>query len=623
MSRLTNLTPTTTLGTEDQAIIRQGNIDKRIPLSLAETLSWAKREGYTHLGEHAAGIGFLNPKSFTTYEGRVYFVKEEVTLPYSSGSSDASVDTNLYVGNTSNLSKPSAWWATFKLKAAGAVSRSLYDKVIERGASPEDYGAVGDGITDDTAACKLAMQHKKVIFTGGKTYLISDSLTPISGQHISAYGAIVTTGSNAISLFYHTGSVTNFHMEGGQYMTDPNVGSAFFNSEGPPNYGNGLGFFSFTNIQITNMLYGFKLSNARTGTISGVRCAAKYAVDYTNKSAEVIIKDSWLISTSQQTSTGGYGIRCFSGSDGYPEGLNLVNTLVYRFEKNLRIEDIYEFKSVGNYYDGSGNIDGNQFDISKNNFLVGLNFQGDWISSGHVQFLDATAPVISRTIFSACEFNNQQNGTAIHIGKFHFDISVKDCRFDGRATGTNVGVVCVSNNSNIHIDGCTFDRFVSYAQFKGSGSGNSVRNIPYSQYVGSDPVSYEYPVTISEVAGTTSLLIQDNIVAGTYSAGTDINTAGRMLGCGTYLLLTAAQVTAATGANVVTSITPTGDGIVDIPDGSGWSATYNVQPDGDNRITESLPFTVLKEGVFTVTLSVASGDITLAGSHNAFTLVRV
>ncbi len=108
MSRIINLTPTTTLGTEDQAIIRQGTIDKRISLSLGETLSWAKREGYIHLGEHTSSVTFSTTESFTTYQGRTYFVKDGVSLPYTSAVADASTDSNLQLGVSRNLSKLTA-----------------------------------------------------------------------------------------------------------------------------------------------------------------------------------------------------------------------------------------------------------------------------------------------------------------------------------------------------------------------------------------------------------------------------------------------------------------------------------------------------------------------------------
>ncbi|AUR93504.1 coil containing protein [Vibrio phage 1.187.O._10N.286.49.F1] len=96
MAQIPNLQSTNTLGTDDQAILRQGTIDKRISLNLAGILSWATREGYSHIGEHTTGSQFPDTQSFTTYQGRTYFVNDGVTLPYTSSNNDPSLDTNLY-----------------------------------------------------------------------------------------------------------------------------------------------------------------------------------------------------------------------------------------------------------------------------------------------------------------------------------------------------------------------------------------------------------------------------------------------------------------------------------------------------------------------------------------------
>ena len=96
MAQIPQLNPTTTLGSSDETILRQGTTDKRISLELANTLSWAKREGYTYLGAHVSGIVFSDTESFTTYEGRTYFVNLGVSLPYTSTEVDPSLDTNLH-----------------------------------------------------------------------------------------------------------------------------------------------------------------------------------------------------------------------------------------------------------------------------------------------------------------------------------------------------------------------------------------------------------------------------------------------------------------------------------------------------------------------------------------------
>lgn len=98
MAQIINLQSTSTLGTDDQAIIRQGTIDKRISLELAGTLSWAKRNGFSYLGEHSTGLTFPDTESFSLSQGVPYFVKVGVGLPYDAVGSDPSIDTNLISG---------------------------------------------------------------------------------------------------------------------------------------------------------------------------------------------------------------------------------------------------------------------------------------------------------------------------------------------------------------------------------------------------------------------------------------------------------------------------------------------------------------------------------------------
>ena len=101
--QIPNLPSTSTLSTTDETILRQGSFDKRISLQLAGTLSWASRNGYSFIGEHLNGMIFNNSTSFSTYLDKTYFVKGGVPLPYTSLSSDPSVDTNLYIKGESSI----------------------------------------------------------------------------------------------------------------------------------------------------------------------------------------------------------------------------------------------------------------------------------------------------------------------------------------------------------------------------------------------------------------------------------------------------------------------------------------------------------------------------------------
>lgn len=78
---------------------------------------------------------------------------------------------------------PSAATLPFTQSGTGAVSRSIQSKLRET-VSAEDYGAIGDGVADDTAALQAALNHRGTINLLGKTYKFSSPLTVRAGTSL-------------------------------------------------------------------------------------------------------------------------------------------------------------------------------------------------------------------------------------------------------------------------------------------------------------------------------------------------------------------------------------------------------------------------------------------------------
>jgi len=76
----------------------------------------------------------------------------------------------------------------FKANGTGAVATTMQSKLRES-VSVKDFGAVGDGVTDDTAAIQAAIDtNTKLVFIPEGTYKITSSLRLAFGQNLMGFG---------------------------------------------------------------------------------------------------------------------------------------------------------------------------------------------------------------------------------------------------------------------------------------------------------------------------------------------------------------------------------------------------------------------------------------------------
>lgn len=84
---------------------------------------------------------------------------------------------------------------------AGGVETTVEDKLAQY-VSVKDFGAVGDGVTDDTAALKaaIAASQNRILFLNAGTYAISEPL------YLGTYGSVVGEGPKASKIkLLHSG----------------------------------------------------------------------------------------------------------------------------------------------------------------------------------------------------------------------------------------------------------------------------------------------------------------------------------------------------------------------------------------------------------------------------------
>lgn len=78
--------------------------------------------------------------------------------------------------------------ADFTAPGTGAVTRAMSDKLADA-ISAKDFGAVGDGLTDDTIAIQLALAAHDSVYLPPGTYVVSSTITLDNAQSLIGAGA--------------------------------------------------------------------------------------------------------------------------------------------------------------------------------------------------------------------------------------------------------------------------------------------------------------------------------------------------------------------------------------------------------------------------------------------------
>lgn len=127
---------------------------------------------------------------------------------------DTAFEVVASAGAKGDLSKPSgAGGVGFLQQGTGAVARTVQSKLRDV-VSVKDFGAVGDGVADDTAAIQAALNYGGGLFLPSGNYKISSSLT-MSQRWTALIGTgfgtsiILATGGNYPALIMETDTPTS------------------------------------------------------------------------------------------------------------------------------------------------------------------------------------------------------------------------------------------------------------------------------------------------------------------------------------------------------------------------------------------------------------------------------
>lgn len=117
--------------------------------------------------------------------------------------------------------------AGFLQSGVGAVNRLISVKVQDYGATPEDFGAIGDGVSDDTAALKKWIESNHKYLYLPNLYRVSDALldgsavltSTIDGRTIAGPGALLASSQvKKLLLVSGANNIISLNVDGSNFI---------------------------------------------------------------------------------------------------------------------------------------------------------------------------------------------------------------------------------------------------------------------------------------------------------------------------------------------------------------------------------------------------------------------
>ena len=501
-------------------------------------------------------------------------------------------------GSVSSEIGTSSWPVKFPDKTI-----NLHDLETPVFTTPEEYGAKGDGITDDTVSIQAAINSGKNVYFKRTSYRVTESLVLSNGLKANLGGAVFVT-SMTDPLFVIDRSKNNASgivIDGCGSDVSGTCGY-IFDIKGtdnfaisPANYAKHIIIKNF-DINTGQTVEGFvKMSTAvRNVYISNCYTWCKNGIISDGKAVEIYIDNCNLF-----ISGNGNPIKLSStlGSDRYNEGWMISNCTIDGSGAAVSIQDVFVLQITNCYIGCNFKI---QYPVSTGSTGTGFITVSNTVFYNVID-LGGSGSAWIRTIFTGCEFNNRINGNGVT------DLAIIGCMYTGDQE------TCILFTNNVHrflIDSVKFTgQNTVCINVSGNNSDGVIQNVVCDLATGASGIYWsgtDTYVTLHNITGTASNERFSNTIS------TPITTTASSI-------LTPKIGKGATGLLLlnVHMAEPVGDNdiIITLPSGMTADSALLTYPTNAHFINATIPFKTTATITEAVTIKCSAKTVALTGNN--------
>jgi hypothetical protein len=536
--------------------------------------------------------------------------------------------TSLELGGTGRNDGIDASFAYFT-QAGSTVERTVSEKLAES-VSPGDFGAVGDGVADDSAAFTAALLYSRTLDLSNRSWKLASTITLPAGTVLDMRGANIIAATGATPVFqFLNGSAGLYILHGGGQVTG--TASCFLFAQGTTNTPTSQSHYAsqihleslwINSDTITTALVFDKA--VKSVYINGPNFFTPNGIDASGKCVEVMVSNHIIYGATGAAGTAGVKLRSTGGTTYYNEGWSFVNGTIDNFEISHDVTDCFVYQVTGGYTGAASGGYAFQFQAPSANLCEEIFIDGGAVIGSRIRFATAGAGQAYHATIDAM-FNGVA-GTAVALENNTSNVTIKGKFKNG--TGTAIAVVGTNNNHSINTDvevDSTYTNGVvlngangadCYVDVCGPSSGDIIgagrANIRYGSKVP------QHSVAVVNLLRTVSAA---NLGGGaTYAVGVNIASIAWGFGRGERGFIEVRLPYS--GANAATQNVQIGvpTGMV-LDSGTGYSAVNLYLGAAAGRLSELIPYTCTADGSGNVTVLNQAGN-TLTIANQAYCGVR-